>query len=130
MLEIYMKHNRNGIQMNQYLFDFYAIAGLDLFVYFKLLWAFVFDYLSNIQLKQIFEAYQQFSEIDIDQAIQIYTDSNLHHILLAIGIENKFVCLSFLFDLFLVRIIRNRPQFFAYELKNSIKVNSSTIQYL
>jgi hypothetical protein len=36
-----MKHNRNGIQMDQYLFDFYAIEGLDLFVYFKLLAIFI-----------------------------------------------------------------------------------------
>ncbi len=33
-------------------------------------------------------------------------------------------------DLFLVQIIRNRPQFFAYELKNSIKVKSCNIQFL
>jgi len=82
-----MKHNRNGIQMDQYLFDFYAIEGLDLFVYFKLLSIFILIIKSNIQLKQIFAVYQQFSEIDIEQAIQIHTDPTLHHTLLAIGIK-------------------------------------------
>jgi hypothetical protein len=37
---------------------------------------------SNAQLKQIFEAYRQFSGIDIEQTIQIHSDEN---IFLAIG---------------------------------------------
>ncbi|CAF0978722.1 unnamed protein product [Rotaria magnacalcarata] len=59
---------------------------------------------SNEQLKNIFAAYQQFAKIDIEQAIQIHTEGDLTRILMAI-----------------VRIIRNRPRFFAFELKRSFK---------
>ncbi|CAF3699345.1 unnamed protein product [Rotaria sordida] len=59
---------------------------------------------SNTHLKQIFDAYPQFSKTDIEQSIQIDKDSDLSHTLMAI-----------------VRIVRNRPRFFAFELKKSLK---------
>ncbi|CAF4401839.1 unnamed protein product [Rotaria socialis] len=59
---------------------------------------------SNKQLEKIFAAYQQFAKIDIEQAIQMHTEGDLTRILMAI-----------------VRIIRNRPRFFAFELKKSFK---------
>jgi hypothetical protein len=40
---------------------------------------------SNKQLKQIFDAYQQFSGIDIEQTIKIDTDAELSRTLMAIG---------------------------------------------
>ena len=40
---------------------------------------------SNEQLKQIFDAYQQFSGIDIEQMIKIDTDVELTRTLMAIG---------------------------------------------
>ncbi|CAF4592347.1 unnamed protein product, partial [Rotaria sp. Silwood2] len=59
---------------------------------------------SDANLKQIFDAYQQFSQIDIEQSIQIDRDADLSRTLMAI-----------------VRIVRNRPRFFAFELKKSLK---------
>ncbi|CAF2785426.1 unnamed protein product [Rotaria sp. Silwood2] len=59
---------------------------------------------SNAQLRKIFASYQQFGKTDIEQATQVYTDGDLYRALMAI-----------------VRIIRNRPRFFAYELKRSLK---------
>ncbi len=49
-------------------------------------------------MKQIFITYQQFSEIDIEQAIQVHTEGNLYHTLLAIGIENKIFLSLIWFD--------------------------------
>ncbi|CAF0720099.1 unnamed protein product [Rotaria sordida] len=59
---------------------------------------------SNAQLKRIFASYQQFGKTDIEEATQTYTDGDLYRTLIAI-----------------VRIIRDRPRFFAYGLKRSLK---------
>ncbi|CAF3349728.1 unnamed protein product [Rotaria sp. Silwood1] len=68
---------------------------------------------SNANLKQIFDAYQQFSKIDIEQAIQIDKNPELSRTLMA-----------------LVRIVRNRPRFFAFELKKSLKSSGCNEQNL
>jgi len=56
-------------------------------------------------LKLIFDAYQRFSNVDIEQTIKIDTDLSLSRTLMAI-----------------VRIVRNQPRFFAYELRKSLRV--------
>lgn len=40
---------------------------------------------SNTQLKEIFNVYQQFSGVDIEQTIKIDTDADLSRTLMAIG---------------------------------------------
>jgi hypothetical protein len=45
----------------------------------------IFFIFSNTQLKQIFDTYQQFSGVDIEQTIKIDTDADLSRTLMAIG---------------------------------------------
>ncbi|CAF2904300.1 unnamed protein product [Rotaria sp. Silwood2] len=59
---------------------------------------------SNAQLKAIFEAYRQFSKKDIEAAIKSETSGNICKGLLAI-----------------VRVMRNRPGYFANQLKKALK---------
>lgn len=59
---------------------------------------------SNGQLKQIFAVYNQFSDVDIEEAIKVHFDGPLYYNYMAI-----------------VRLVRNRSRFFAYELKKSIR---------
>ncbi|CAF4979384.1 unnamed protein product, partial [Rotaria socialis] len=59
---------------------------------------------SNAHLKGVFEAYRQFSKKDIEDAIKSETSGNIRKGLLAI-----------------VRVMRNRPGYFAYQLKKALK---------
>ncbi|CAF0755465.1 unnamed protein product [Rotaria sordida] len=59
---------------------------------------------SDAQLKAVFEAYGQFSKKDIEAAIKSETSGNLCNGLLAV-----------------VRVIRNRPGYFAHQLKKALK---------
>ncbi|CAF1231961.1 unnamed protein product [Rotaria sp. Silwood1] len=59
---------------------------------------------SDVQLKAIFEAYQQYSKRDIEVDIKSETSGSLCNGLLTI-----------------VRVMRNRPGFFAYQLKKALK---------
>ncbi|CAM2712638.1 unnamed protein product [Rotaria socialis] len=68
---------------------------------------------STENLKQIFAAYQEFSGIDIEDSIQIDKDLDLSRTLMTI-----------------VRIVRNRARFFAFELKKSLKTSGSNEENL
>ncbi|CAF1316041.1 unnamed protein product [Rotaria magnacalcarata] len=68
---------------------------------------------STENLKQIFASYQEFSGIDIEDSIQIDKDLELSRTLMTI-----------------VRIVRNRARFFAFELKKSLKTSGSNEENL
>ncbi|CAF0771349.1 unnamed protein product [Didymodactylos carnosus] len=59
---------------------------------------------SDVQLRAVFDAYSQFSKKDIEAAIKSETSGSLCKSLLAI-----------------VRVMRNRPGYFAYQLKKALK---------
>ncbi|CAF4219276.1 unnamed protein product, partial [Didymodactylos carnosus] len=59
---------------------------------------------SDVQLRAVFDAYGQFSKKDIEAAIKSETSGSLRKSLLAI-----------------VRVMRNRPGYFAYQLKKALK---------
>ena len=80
---------------------------------------------SNGQLNQIFTTYNQFSSIDIEAAIKVHFEGALYYLYMAIGRTCSSVSpVRLIFSsAILVRVIRNRSRFFAYELKKSIRVS-------
>jgi hypothetical protein len=83
MQKLYMKlGKRNGEQMNRNLLKFFAIEG-SLFLVNSFLSN--SSFISNAQLKAVFEAYGHFSKKDIEAAIKSETSGNLCRALLAIG---------------------------------------------
>ncbi|UJR35623.1 hypothetical protein I4U23_028373 [Adineta vaga] len=59
---------------------------------------------SNTQLKHIFTAYQQYSHVDIEETIEKNIEGKLYHTLISI-----------------IRIIRDRSKYFAYELEKCLQ---------
>lgn len=75
-------------------------------------------------MKKVFDVYQQFAKIDIEQEIQMHIDGDLGRILLSIGILSEvfFYKLFDLLNLFSVRMVRDKAKFFALEIKKNFKV--------
>jgi len=83
MQKLYMKlGKRNGEQMNRNLLKFFAIEG-SLFLVNSFLSN--SSFISNAQLKAVFEAYGHFSKKDIEAAIKSETSGSLCRSLLAIS---------------------------------------------
>ena len=75
-------------------------------------------------MKAIFDAYSNFSKKDLEQAIESEASGSLRKVLLAIGMTMicKFHLTYVNLVLFIVRVMRSRPVYFAHQLKKALKV--------
>ena len=77
------QERRNGEVMNRNLFKYFVIEGCN---YFDFVMRFKSSFfISNVQLKAVFEAYRQFSKHDIEADIKSETSGALRKGLLTIG---------------------------------------------